>query len=233
MKIIENKIIDVKSISKSNNAFFLRVEPENLNITVLEILKELSNVSWLNQFDKEGLKRCFEIRAMETSEYISKKLLDSTDESPIIENAGEYIVSVLAKKALVFSYKHNDIPLMELLGRKISNNPGFDFYTEKDNIITAGEAKYEKNVNAYNSSLKQIKLFIEKNKHIKDIELLYFFVPEKSIDNLNEGHFSVGAAFSTTNIKTDILIKNIKENKYFQDLIMNYSIFLLAVDIHE
>lgn len=44
-----------------------------------------------------------------------------------------------------------------MLGRKIINNPGFDFYTEKDYYVTAGEAKYKNGSNPYNISLSQIK----------------------------------------------------------------------------
>lgn len=233
MKIIETKQVDVSRFTTQHDAFFVRIDPEDLSISILEILQDLVNLSWLNTFDQESVKNSFRSRATKTCNYIKGKLVDADTNTPLIDEAGEYIVSCLAKKALVSVYEHKDIPLTELLGRKISNNPGFDFYTEKDRLLTTGEAKYVKGVNAYNSSLSQINEFIDNNKHIDDIALLLFFVSDESLDNMNNGSFSIGAAFSATSIATDTLISNILDNHAFQKAIQNHTIFLLAVNMYE
>lgn len=233
MRIIETKQVEVSRFKTQHSAFFVRIDPENLSLSVLEILQDLANLSWLNSFDQESVKNSFKSRATKTCNYIKSKLIDANTNTPLIDEAGEYIVSCLAKKALVSVYAHKDIPLAELLGRKISNNPGFDFYTEKDGLLTTGEAKYIKGVNAYNSSLSQINEFIKKNKHIDDIALLFFFVPDESLENMNNGNFSIGTAFSATDIATDTLIENILNNNAFQMAIQNHTIFLLAVNMYE
>ena len=233
MKIIVAKQIDVNKFTAQHSAFFVRIDPEDLSLSVLEILQDLANLSWLNTFDRESVKNSFKSRATKTCDDIKCKLVDANTNTPLIDEAGEYIVSCLAKKALVSVYAHKDIPLAELLGRKISNNPGFDFYTEKDGLLTAGEAKYIKGVNAYNSSLSQVNKFISKKKHIDDLALLFFFVPDESLDNMNKGNFSIGAAFSVTDIETEKLIMNILKNNAFEKTIQNHSIFLLAVNMYE
>lgn len=233
MKIIENRKIDVSRFETPFSAYFVRIDPEDFNTTILEILQDLANLSWLNNFDQEYIRNSFKSRAIKTCQYISAKLLDPTTNSPIVDEAGEYIVSCLAKNALISAYGHNDVPLTELLGRKVSNNPGFDFYTEKDGLMTTGEAKYIKGANSYNSSLSQINDFIKNNKHIEDLALLFFFVPENSLENMNNGIFSIGAAFSATSIDTDTLIGNILDNKAFQSAIQNNTVFLLAVNMYE
>lgn len=233
MKVLETRQLDVSRFNTQYDAFFVRIDPEDLSLSVLEILQDLADLSWLNTFDHESVKNSFKNRATKTCNYIKDKLVDANTNTPLIDEAGEYIVSCLAKKALVSVYAHNDIPLTELLGRKISNNPGFDFYTEKNGILTTGEAKYVKGENAYNRSLSQINEFIDDNKHIDDIALLFFFAPDESLDNLNNGDFSIGAAFSSTNICTDTLLENILDNKAFQKAIQEHTVFLLAVDMYE
>ena len=217
MKIVESRKIDVSELSNNNEAHFVRIDPEDLSCSVFEILQDLANMSWLNKFDQESVRDSFQSRATKTCKYIQAKLIDPTTNIPLVDKAGEYIVSCLAKKALLNVYSHNDIPLTELIGRKISNNPSFDFYTEKDYLLTAGEAKYIKGINAYNSSLSQINRFIAVD----------------SLDNLNKGHFSVGAAFSATKIESDALIDNILKNNEFQKVIKNHSVYLLAVNMYE
>lgn len=233
MKIVESRKIDVSELSNNNEAHFVRIDPEDLSCSVFEILQDLANMSWLNKFDQESVRDSFQSRATKTCKYIQAKLIDPTTNIPLVDKAGEYIVSCLAKKALLNVYSHNDIPLTELIGRKISNNPSFDFYTEKDYLLTAGEAKYIKGINAYNSSLSQINRFIKEEKHIDDIPLLLYFVAVDSLDNLNKGHFSVGAAFSATKIESDALIDNILKNNEFQKVIKNHSVYLLAVNMYE
>ena len=168
MKILEQKFIDVSQYNKEKKVFFIRINPENLSLTISEILTELRTMSWLNKFNFEPLKEAYSLRAKNTCDYLERVLQDKSDLSKLKETTGEYVVSNLSKKSLVENLQHTDIPLMELLGRKKSNNPGFDFYTEKDFLIVAGEAKYKTNQNAYNSSLKQINEFVKEKKKQND-----------------------------------------------------------------
>ena len=135
MKILESRKLDLTEFNAPHDAYFVRIDPENLSLSVLDILKDLANMSWLNDFDKDFLRDSFESRAKKTCEHLKSRLIDTSTGAPIVNEAGEYIVSSLAKKALVIKFNHKDIPLTELIGRKITNNPGFDFYTEKSLLI--------------------------------------------------------------------------------------------------
>ena len=230
--MIIKEIKQFNVVDTENITWFLRVDPENLSMTLQDIFVELRTMSWLDKFEFKALRDSFRIRAEKTCDYLEKQLLDDSVKTDIKERAGEYIVSNLSKSALVKGLKHQDIPLMELLGRKRSNNPGFDFYTEKYGYLVAGEAKYVGKVNAYNSSLKQICDFIVEDKHIQDIGLLLFFTSNDSIEKMNNGTFGVCAGFSSTNIDTNDLIDNIKENKYYKECIKEHDVFLVAVDMY-
>lgn len=232
MKIVEQRYIDKSKYNTSHSVYFIRINPENFSITLNEILAELRTMSWLNKFDFEPVKNAYQIRAEKTCDYLEKELLDINTNTELKEMAGEYIVSNLSKKSLVENLNHEDIPLMELLGRKKSNNPGFDFYTENDIFLVAGEAKYKNNANAYSNSLKQINEFIREQKHIQDIPLLIGFTKSESIENMNNNIFNVCAAFSTTKIDSEILIDNILKNKHFQECVSKYDIFLVAVEMY-
>ena len=233
MIVIEQKVIDVSQYSKERKVFFIRINPQNLSLTIQEILTELRDMSWLSKFNFEPLKNAYELRAQRTCDYLEKIIYDNSNMSKLKETTGEYVVSNLSKKSLVDNLNHTDIPLMELLGRKKSNNPGFDFYTEIDYQIVAGEAKYKTNENAYNSSLKQINEFIQEQKHIQDIPLLMPFTNTESIVNMNNNKFCVCAAFSTTNKSTNDLISNILNNKHFKDCLKQCDIFLVAVNMYD
>ena len=234
MKITENIKVDLSKygLTKKDNVFFLRVDPEDLSIALNDILTELANFSWLSNFDKDYMKKSLELNAQKTCDTLREKFYDDKH-NPVIDEAGEYIVSVFSKRGIVEHLGHKDIPLTELLGRKTTGNPGFDFYTEEPDLqfVTCGEAKYIHGKNAYTSSLEQINDFIVHKKHISDVVILNGFASDASLNNLVSGKFGICAAFSSTKIETNILIKHICQNSDFlQSLNYDY-IVLVAVDI--
>jgi hypothetical protein len=230
------KIISHFNINIENKeVVFIRAESENLDQSLREILLNLNNLSWLSKISPEAVKKSFESRSSKTINYLVEKFANYSEDSNIKSSAGEYIVSIYSIKAIVDTLKHNEIPLMELLGRKISGNPGFDFYTEniEKSIIYCGEAKYITNYNAYNTSLKQIHKFILDKKHIDDIALLNCFIEEKSARNLSKDIMGCSAGFSsipTMNDKT--LVNNITNSESFKDLIKKVDyLLLIAVNV--
>lgn len=234
MRIIESIKIDLSKygLARKDNVFFLRIDPEDISIALKDILTELANFSWLSSFDKESLKKSLQLNAQKTCDSLRDKFYDD-NQNPIVDEAGEYIVSVFSKRSIVERLGHNDVPLAELLGRKTTGNPGFDFYTEEPDLqlITCGEAKYIHGKNAYTSSLQQINRFISEQKHVSDVVILNGLTSDTSLDNLVSGYFGVCAAFSSTKIKTNTLIQHICNNMDFrQSLYYNY-IVLVAVDI--
>lgn len=234
MKILSSYKIDLAKYGLTGYSYFIRVSPENLEITIKEILLELSNFSWLAKINKDYLKVAMEHRANSTCEYLKKAFYDNQN-TPLLTSAGEYIVSSLSKRSIVEELNHLDIPLAELLGRKKVGNPGFDFFTEDldESQISCGEAKFENGKNAYNSSMKQIRNFIIDKKYCDDIPLLQALASENSLYKMGTDKIGVSAGFSSTNIIDDNLIEDIIANKYFRELVKNYKVILVAVNMYE
>lgn len=234
MKILECREIDLSKYKTKNckKVLFLRIDPGDLSLTIKDILTELADYSWLSKFDKDFLKESMKHNADITCQALRDKFSDSED-NPVIEEAGEYIVSVLSKRGVVEKLNHNDIPLAELLGRRKTGNSGFDFFTEDiDNqLISCGEAKYVKGINAYNISLSQINRFINEKKHISDIVILQSLASESSLNHLSKNKFGICSAFSSTNIDTDNLINNICGNDEFKKTLFFEFVILVAVNI--
>ncbi len=234
MRIIECKKINITEFGPdaNENVYFIRIDPEDLSLALEDILNELGNFSWLSKFDKDFLRASMEENAQKTCEALKEKFYDK-DGDPLIGEAGEYIVSVCSKRGVVEQLGHADVPLAELLGRQKTGNPGFDFFTEETSLelVTCGEAKYLHGKNAYGTSLSQINGFIKDKKHKSDIIILNGLVSDNSLHNLSEGRFGVCAAFSSTNIQTDILISHICANTHFQQALGYNYIILVAVDV--
>ncbi|MCL2847850.1 MAG: hypothetical protein FWE13_03770 [Firmicutes bacterium] len=211
---------------------FLRVSPDNLQDAILLVLKELADFSWLKKLDDATLQESLSLAASNTVADIESKICDENGDYEA-RKVGQFLVSHLAKKAIVAELQHEDIPLLELLDRRISGSSGFDFYTEKlsENLIVCGEAKFVHNDNPYNDSLKQIKEFIEKRKHILDIQLIVHFTSLTGREKMSRDEHGVCAAFSTTQISTEQLIAGIKRNEALSKLFDRKLIILVGVDI--
>lgn len=234
MNVIECKQIDLSKykIISDKKVMFIRIDPEDLSKTIKDILTELSDFSWLSKFDKDYMKESMQHNADLTCQALNDSFYDSNN-NPVIDEAGEYIVSVLSKRGIVEKLDHNDIPLAELLGRRKTGNSGFDFFTEESSLklISCGEAKYVKGTNAYNKSLSQINKFVSEKKHISDIVILQSLAMDESLDNLSKNKFGICAAFSSTDIDSDILITNICKNSEFVKALDYEFILLVAVNI--
>lgn len=95
-------IIDFRKIcfDKHNRAYFLRVQPDDLKDTLSQIFYVLSNLSWISNFDEDYIRESFQERAKATlADIYAKITTSSTDE--VSSDAGEYVVSELAREAIV------------------------------------------------------------------------------------------------------------------------------------
>ncbi|MDE6242088.1 MAG: hypothetical protein K2M08_06695 [Anaeroplasmataceae bacterium] len=162
MRILENKqLIDLNPAKVQ----FIRIDPEDICVTLSKIIQVLMDKSWLKNFDEEYEKSAFTFRADKTIKDIKDKF-DKCENDNVTSDAGEYVVSELARETLVNQLKYLDIPLAELLGKKTSGNPGFDFHSANEitDTIIFGEAKYDSSKSAYSAALSQIKDFIMEKK---------------------------------------------------------------------
>ena len=226
-------IVDFQKIcvDKHNRVYFLRIQPDDLKITLSHIFDILSDLSWISKFDEDYIREGFHERANDTLVDIYNKIsTSSTDE--VSSDAGEYVVSELAREAIVDRLGYLDIPLAELYNKKKSGNPGFDFHSQSlDEIVIFGEAKYLDDRNAYGSGLKQVVNFISHKKDIKDIPDLRDFCSSNALSNVSKNIKGFAIAFSAKDTSSDALVSGITRNQYFLSLLQYQEIIMVAVNI--
>ena len=218
-----NKIIEP-------NVRLIRVQPNDLKITLGYILTTLSSMCWISQMS-EILRESFRIRAQGTIDKLSSDFNNGMN-TGIISSTGEYIVSELTRSSIVNELDYMDIPLGELFKQKASGNPGFDIFTvNKNEQILFGEAKYVANVNAYNKAMEQINRFIEEKRDLSDIIDLEHFNIGNAIRYALNGNRGFIAGFSSTTISDMILEQHIKNNAEYKALPKDKEIICVAVDV--
>lgn len=229
------KVLEVKQLTihgSKAKVQFIRIDPEDTAQTLSDILKAMMDMSWLKNFDKEYIKQSFKERATITIKDIKRKFNMCINDK-LTSEAGEYVVSELAREALVGELKYMDIPLGELLGKKISGNPGFDFHSQ--NILTEtiifGEAKYLSNGSAYINALSQINKFIDEKKDVKDIADLEHFCSDKALERASNGMKGFAAAFSAKSTSSNKIISLIKARSEFNSLVAYEELILVAVNL--
>lgn len=218
-----NKIIEP-------NVRLIRVQPNNLNTTLGDILNTLSSMCWISQMS-DVLKQAYHVRAQATIDKLNDDFTNGTV-SEIISNTGEYIVSELTRSSIVNELNYMDIPLGELFKQKATGNPGFDIFTVNTNEqILFGEAKYVANSNAYNNAIKQINRFITEKRDQTDLPDLVQFNIANAISNASNGDRGLIAGFSSTTISDANLEQNIKDNAAYKALPKDKEIICVAVDV--
>lgn len=228
MKVLECKKIDVENY---NSITYIRIDPENLSVTIRDIITSLSNLSWIAKFDKSYIRNSFFKRAEDTAEYLADKILKD-DGDKITEDSGEYVVSELAREALVIELKYLDVPLAELFKEQVSGDPGFDFYSaNKEKVIIFGEAKYSSGRNAYGIGMEQVDRFIREGQDVSDLNDIDKFFEEESLKLADKGDKAYAIAFAAKGTASDMIIKGIIRNKHYKDIAINKEVIFLAVNV--
>jgi hypothetical protein len=228
LKVLECKKIDVENY---NSITYIRIDPENLSVTIRDIITSLSNLSWIAKFDKSYIRNSFFKRAEDTAEYLADKILKD-DGDKITEDSGEYVVSELAREALVIELKYLDVPLAELFKEQVSGNPGFDFYSaNKEKVIIFGEAKYSSGRNAYGIGMEQVDRFIREGQDVSDLNDIDIFFEEESLKLADNGDKAYAIAFAAKGTASDMIIKGIIRNKHYKDIAINKEVIFLAVNV--
>ena len=214
MKITDHKVLIEFSPAKVQ---FFRIDPEDISVTLKSILRVLMDLSWLSKFDQDFEQKAFESRATKTIEDIKAKFDQCVDDG-ITKDAGEYVVSELARETMISELDYLDIPLAELVGKKRSGNPGFDFHSQNKTTDTVifGEAKYVTATTAYSS---------------EDLPELKPFCTTSALQRAANGIKGFSAAFSAKTTSTDRIIANIKKRSDFQALLQYEELILVAVDL--
>lgn len=227
------KVLECRKIDKENhdNIFFLRIDPEDLSITLREIIESFSNLSWISKFDEKYIRTCFAQRAESSAKYLAKQLQIGKDDA-VTKDSGEYIVSELARQALVQKLDYLDVPLAELFKEQVVGNPGFDFYSaNNDKIIVFGEAKYNARQNAYGVGMEQVDRFICEGQDISDLNDIDKFFEEVSLEYAVMGVKAYAVAFASKGTSSDKIINGIVSNKYYANIAIHREVIYLAVNV--
>lgn len=210
---------------------FLRIDPEDISITIRDIIGQLQNLSWIDKFDEDYIKSSFITRSNKTVEYLKDKL-ENHSQDEITTEIGETVVSELSRSTIINELGHSDIPLAEIIKQKIAGNPGFDFFSEMNGeYIIFGEAKYVKGTNAYGKAMNQVDTFIIEQRDQEDLLDIRDFVSEKSLNNASSGKRAFACGFSSTNIDDSTLISNIVNNKHFSRLSQHIEVIYIAINV--
>lgn len=221
----------VDNLKIDSHITFIRINPTSIELTLKEVFISLSDLSWINNFDKDYVKDSFKVRADATIKHISDNIIISNADK-ITSDSGEYVISELARLSLINELKYSDIPLAELIKKQKSGNPGFDFYSENvANIILFGEAKYLAAQNAYGSAFSQIVRFIGDKSEIGDLQDIDKFCSPAGLENVSKSQKGFVAAFASKSIETEQLVKNIQANEDFKTLASHTEIICVAVNI--
>ena len=228
------EVIECKSVPHTDNAniTFIRINPENLQNTLFQIIETLMDLSWLSSFDEDYLKSSFKKRAEKTIADIKKKFDDCSDDK-VSKEAGEYIVSELARESLLNQMGYLHIPLAELLGMKISGNPGFDFHSQNNitNTVIFGEAKYNSRQSAHAAAVSQVSRFIATGRDIDQLAELRDFCTVEALNRANSGFKGFAIAFSSKSTSSDSLVDNVVNHQDFSEILPFEEIVIIAVNI--
>ncbi len=229
MRILESNTVPVTG---SAHVHFIRIDPEDISVTLRCILTALMDLSWLKRFDPEPLAISFQVRAEKTISDIMAKF-DSCDDGRLTKDAGEYVVSELSREAIVSDLGYLDIPLAELIGKKVSGNPGFDFFSQNKGTDTVifGEAKFSSSSSAYSRALQQIGEFITDKKDIADLGDLEHFCTSGALKRVINEKKGFAAAFSAKSTSSDRIIESITTNMDFKELLKYEEVILVAVNL--
>lgn len=224
----ENRTVEAK-------VTFLRVVPNGKRQTLADIYSKFQDQSWIKPLTPSSIQDSYRVRVNRTLEKIVKIIEDSqaiVGMDAVVTDAAEYIVSVLAREAVIKELSHKEVPLPELFKQQSSQNPGFDFFTiNQSEVLLFGEAKYVNGSNAYGRALKQISEFIDIKNDIADMADLVVLVRNDILDKVGKGTKGYIAAFSSIATASDRIISGIKSNDDFAKIKKYDELILVAVDM--
>ena len=232
MLIILRKIIYAeKQKIKNTLVHFFVVEITDINLAIKHTYYSISDISWINKFTDVAVREGYLIRANGTINYLSKHF---DENSKINESTGEYLISITAKDTIVETLNYKDIPIGEVLGQKVSNNPGFDYYAEniKENYVVFGDAKYKTYSSSYTAALKQILMFIGQKRDFSDYISIKEFLENETIENMQKKIKGFSAGFTFLG-KKENFITQIFQKEDFQELLKYKELILIGVKINE
>ena len=194
------------------------VQVSDIKAAATEIITALNDVSWIAKLDPVA-RDSYEATALRTIDKLTSDF--ASINSSVTSSFGEYLVSIAAGDSLEIVLNHDVFPIAELWKEKVTKNHGFDFHTESlQEVISFGEAKYEKGTNPYNDSADQILKFIALKKDRGDGVHLEKFASKNAISNLLKSSRGFTVAFSMHSDKPESILKNALKSDLIKKLIL-------------
>ncbi len=233
IEVVTNQIVDIlEQDKKNNNVIFIGVRIQDIEEYAIKMKSQIIDTSWITKMSLIN-QQSYSARANATMKRLVDDVLNKVRNSVTAE-FGEILISMSAQDALNITHEHRILPLSELWKTRIRGNDSFDFHTEtKECYIVFGEAKYQTNKTSYNSALKQISRFINLEKDKMDLADLMNLITAKTRSTFETygALKSYAAAFSVKNLDSKKLIENIKKNKFLKQLMVQYKLYLIGIEI--
>lgn len=232
MRIIRNEKYDLKAIGivSACEVHCIHVEILDIEKRAKEMIDAIADDSWILKLSRIRQKT-FKARAQRTIETLVNDILKKV-ESQMSKEFGEFLISDTAQLTLINSHSHVKVPLAELLGRKLTGNPGFDFHTESpSNLIMFGEAKYSEKSTPRAKALEQIVDFITLEKDNADLLIIESFVSNNALENAIEDNKGYVAAFSLNSNNPELIFKNALMSDAGKTLLDYPELFLIAIEV--
>lgn len=229
---------EVTTISSLGNVFVCHVTISDLEKIAFELSKKVTEQSWIVELDIRA-RRAYETTALKTAQALMK-IFTSTllQETKIVSEFGELMVSIGSSKALEVVFGHRSLPISELWKPKLAQNEGFDFHTVcLENIINFGEAKFSGDHSPYGGNSGettgaggQADGFILNTKHLMDGVHLGHLAGEDATGNLDNDVFGVVLAFSINATNPMLIFQNaLKQSLTYESLKKAKNIYIVGV----
>lgn len=213
------------------NVRYVRLHVTDVSLTIHEIYNSLVEASWVSKLNVyDSVKKGYQLRVKQTTDQIKDLFGDNVDN--IDEHTGEYVVSESARKYLIDRLNYMDIPLAELIKQQRKGNPGFDFFSiNLENMILFGEAKYRKNDSGCHEAMEQISRFIKTKTDESDLVDLAVFMTPESDRNFAENKKGYVAAFTTLNEPDEQVIRRIRHQASYAELVQYPELICIAIQV--
>ena len=214
---------------------YLQIQISNIEEHAEELIKTITETSWVEQLD-ECSKANYQNKVRQTSLALVEIFRNPVNDNKLVEDFGEYVISLDAGKSLEQQLMHKVFPISEFWKEKVTKNHGFDFHTETpEKLLNFGEAKYRSSGNAYADAADQINRFIKsgiRKDHGDICDLKNIGASEESVKNLLNDIRAFTLAYSVNSKNQDKIEKNVFNNKEVKKLIENkMPLFFIGVQI--
>jgi hypothetical protein len=181
-----------------------------------QLIGEITDTSWITKLGPVAIMSYEDIAKKTIQELV--RIFKEVD-NEITKDFGEFVISLSSGKCLKEKHAHDSLPISELWKEKVKNNHGFDFHTKSPaDKFSFGEAKYQKDGNAYTSAAEQTHRFSRDGKDKIDAVHLNNFGYTLAMENLLIDKKGYIVSFSLTSEDHETIMLNSLRNEDIKSL---------------